>query len=59
MCSITSSTIVVATIDMTVKLGNTPPKSTIMKIDQMKIFPGAGIFAEQLRDILVAIATKT
>jgi hypothetical protein len=56
--SITSSTIVAATIDMTVKLGNTPPKSTIMKIDQMKIFPGAGIFGGQLRDILIIIQQK-
>ncbi len=32
--SITSSTIVAATVDMTVKLGITLPKSTILKIDQ-------------------------
>ena len=34
--SMTSSTIATATIDMTVKLGITLPKSTILKIDQRR-----------------------
>ncbi len=34
--SMTSSTIVAATIDMTVKIGITLPKSTILKIDQKR-----------------------
>ena len=57
--SMTSSTIAAATMDMTVKLGITLPKSIIQKIDKsVAIFPGAGIFGGQLKDILVVIVVK-
>ena len=54
--SMTSSTIDADTMDMTVKLGITLPKSIIQKIDQsVAIFLGAGIFGEQLKDTLIII----
>jgi hypothetical protein len=55
----TSSTID-ATMDMTVKLGITLPKSIMLKIDQKRaIFLGADIFGERLKDILVVMAVKS
>jgi hypothetical protein len=54
--SMTSSTIVAATMDNTVKLGITLPKSMIQKIDQKRgDIPRSSIFEVQLKDILVGV----
>ena len=54
--SMTSSTIVAATMDMTIKLGITLPKSILQKIDQKRgDIPRSRYIEGQLKDILVAV----